>query len=98
MADDELIVPGQPPRRRAGIREVLDVTPGKAATIRIAEGGLLVYNDLALHFTVPGDYIVMPLVTWEQTLARAVRAATDETDAQVTSRQVRRALARDRKN
>lgn len=90
----DLIVPGRQPRKRGGVRQILDVPAGQAPKIKLRPGALIVIDDIGLRFHEEGPFIILPLERWTRTLGLAVIREQEI----IENRQARRAAARDRRN
>jgi hypothetical protein len=96
---DDFIVPGKP-KKKGGVREIVDVPGNAAPIVKLSSGDLVVIGTTGLRFLVPGPYIIVPLDRWTGLLSRAIYNADPQTEE--SSRQVRRAqqreIIRDRSN
>jgi hypothetical protein len=77
---DDFIIPGQP-KKKGGVRTVVDVPGSSAPTVKLGPDDVLRVGDIGLRFLTPGVYIILPLELWSRTLARSIARAQATLDA-----------------
>lgn len=88
------------PKRIFTVDEIIDVKAGTAPLLKLEAGTLVIVDSTALHFEEAGQYIIIAVDVWKNTVAKAIakqepRPPTDEElQEAVMQRQVRRAIQR----